>query len=173
MEQFGCHVYSFDPSMGAKDHNRTEKIHFYNIGLSGKDGLHPSKGWNMKTASSIYEMLSNSHGSSTLIDVLKMDIEFSEWEAIPQMLRSGFLTDKVKQLALEIHFDTRGSLSTFQRRIKILQNLEAMTGTADQAGKFVRFSSRPNPWCLRPITILGGKQDYFAMELAWYNSKYY
>jgi hypothetical protein len=59
MEQFGCQVYSFDPSMGAKDHNRTEKIHFYNLGLSGEDGLHRSKGWSMKTVSSIYEMLSN------------------------------------------------------------------------------------------------------------------
>jgi hypothetical protein len=174
MEQFGCQVYSFDPSMGAKDHNRTEKIHFYNVGLSGEDGLHPSKGWNMKTASSIYEMLSNTgHGSSTLIDVLKMDIEFSEWEAIPQMLQSSFLTDKVKQLAVEIHFKPDDSLANFRRHVRILQDLEAMEGPAERSGKFIRFSSRPNPWCLRPISILGGKSDYLGMELAWYNSKYF
>ncbi|EFX64157.1 hypothetical protein DAPPUDRAFT_266929 [Daphnia pulex] len=47
MEKYGCQVYSFDPSMGAKDHNRTEKIHFYNIGLSGVNGSHPTKGWNI------------------------------------------------------------------------------------------------------------------------------
>ncbi|EFX64158.1 hypothetical protein DAPPUDRAFT_118494 [Daphnia pulex] len=129
----------------------------------------------MKTASSIYEMLATSHGSSAVIDILKMDIEWSEWEAIPQMLRSGFLSDKVKQLAVEIHFNDVGdSLETFQRNVRILQDLEAMTGT-EQAGKFIRFSSRPNPWCLRPIPILNGKTEYFALELAWfkYNSKYY
>ena len=172
MEKFGCQVYSFDPSMGVKDHNRTEKIHFYNIGLSGVDGLHPTKGWNMKTASSIYDMLATSHGSSAVIDILKMDIELSEWEAIPQMLRSGFLSDKVKQLAVEIHFDAGDSLETLRRYVRILQDLEAMTGT-ERAGKFIRFSSRPNPWCKKPISILNGKEEYFAMELAWYNSKFY
>jgi hypothetical protein len=147
MEKYGCQVYSFDPSMGSKDHNRTEKIHFYNIGLSGVDGLHPTKGWNMKTASSIYDMLATSHGSSAVINILKMDIELSEWEAIPQMLRSGFLSNKVKQLAVEIHFNVGDSLETLQRNVRILQDVEAMTGT-ERAEKFIRFSSRPNPWCL-------------------------
>jgi hypothetical protein len=172
METFGCRVYSFDPSMGVGIHKRTEKIHFFNIGLSGMDGSHPTKGWNMKTASSIYDMLATSHGSSAVIDILKLDIEWSEWEAIPQMLRSGFLSNKVKQLAVEIHFNVGDSLEAFQRNVRILQDLEAMTGT-ERAGKFIRFSSRPNPWCLRPISILNGKTEYFALELAWYNSKYY
>jgi hypothetical protein len=97
MAQFGCHVYSFDPSMGANDHNRTSKIHFFNLGLAKENGQSPN-GWKMKTASSIYEMLADYHGSSTLIDVFKMDIEFYEWEVIPQMVQSGFLRDKVKQL---------------------------------------------------------------------------
>ena len=104
---------------------------------------------------------------------MKMDIEYSEWDAIPQMLRSGFLTDKVKQLVVEIHFSPDDSFGTFQQRTHILQNLEAKKGTAERSGKFVRFSSRPNPWCLRPISILGGKSDYFCMELACYNSKYF
>jgi hypothetical protein len=167
MERFGCRVYSFDPSMGVKDHNRTEKIHFFNIGLSGVDGLHPTKGWNMKTALSIYEMLATSHGSSTPIDVLKMDVEYSEWDAIPQMLRSGFLADKVKQLAVKIHFNSDDTVGTIEQRVRILQELEGV-------GRFVRFSSRPNPWLLQPVSILGGdKREYTGMELAWYNSRYY
>jgi hypothetical protein len=172
MEKYGCQVYSFDPSIGLKDQNRSDKIHFYSIGLSGVNGLHPTKGWNMKSASSIYEMLAISHGSSAVIDILKMDIEWSEWEVLPQMLQSGFLSDKVKQLAVEIHFNESDSLETFQRNVRILQDLEAMTETK-RAEKFIRFSSRPNPWCLRPISVLNGKKEYFAMELAWYNSKYY
>ena len=166
MDKFGCQVYSFDPSIGVENHNRTKNIHFYNIGLSGMDGIN-SSGWKMKTASSIYKMLAKSHGSSTLIDVFKMDIEYSEWDAsIPQMLRTGFLAEKVKQLAVEIHFNASDTLDNFQRRVGILQDLEGN-------GNFIRFSSRPNPWLLRSISILGDRQEYIGLELAWYNSRYY
>lgn len=131
----------------------------------------------MKTASSIYQMLSNSHGSSTLIDVMKIDIEFSEWDAIPQMLQSGFLADKVKQLAMEIHFNLNDPLETFRQRIHILQDLEATTTSSPTPnrdyGGFVRFSSRSNPWCLQSVSVLGGKKEYTALELAWYNPRYY
>jgi hypothetical protein len=138
MAQFRCQVYSFDPSMGVGDYDRSQQIHFYSLGLSGKDEVHPSTKWKMKTAWSIYQMLAPRHGVSTLIDVLKMDIEFYEWDAIPQMLRSGFLADKVKQLAVEIHFNANDTLETFKRYASILQDIES-------TGQFVRFSSRPNP----------------------------
>jgi len=174
MAQFGCRVHSFDPSMGVSDYNRSQHIQFYNLGLSGKNGVHPNTKWNLKTASSIYEMLEH---HPTLVDVLKMDVEFSEWDAIPQMLRSGFLADKVKQLAVEIHFNANDTLETFRRYAGILQDLETsgISPGSDKAGgvRFVRFSSRPNPWLKRPISILGGKEDYIGMELAWYNSRFY
>ena len=116
-------------------------------------------------------MLKSHHGDETIIDVLKMDIEFSEWDAIPEMLQSGFLAEKVKQLAVEIHFKPDDPLETFHRRVQILGNLEA-TGQ-DQAGGFVRFSSRPNPWLKRPLQVLGNREGYIGIELAWYNSRYY
>jgi hypothetical protein len=76
----------------------------------------------MKAASSIYEMLADYHGSSTLIEVFKMDIEFYEWEVIPQMVQSGFLGDKVKQLAVEMHLNIDDSLeSTPETRIRSFQ----------------------------------------------------
>lgn len=37
MADYGCQVFSFDPSMKVDDHNRTDRIHFYNVGLSGED----------------------------------------------------------------------------------------------------------------------------------------
>lgn len=164
MAQFGCQVHSFDPSMGVGDYNRSQHIQFYNLGLSGKSEAHPITQWNMKTASSVYEMLGH---HPTPVDVFKMDVEFYEWDAIPQMLRSGFLADKVKQLAVEIHFNANDTLETFRRYAGILQDLES------SSGRFVRFSSRPNPWLRRPVSILGGKEDYVGMELAWYNSRFY
>jgi hypothetical protein len=165
--------------MGAKDHNRTAKIHFFNLGLAKENKL-IGNGWTMKTASSIYEMLTNYHGNSTLIDVFKMDIEYNEWEVLPQMLQSGFLTDKVKQLAVEIHFGAGDPLEYYQKRVRILQDLESMdafSGFGDNrnkvAGGFVRFSSRINPRLKQSIKILENKQDFIGYEVTWYNSKFY
>jgi hypothetical protein len=179
MAQFGCHVFSFDPSMGVKDHNRTQKIHFFNLGLAKEIGQGPN-GWNMKTASSIYQMMADYHGSSAIIDVFKMDIEFTEWEVLPQMLQSGFLADKVKQLAVEIHFNAGDPLENFQERVRILQDLETMDPSSGSdidlkrvAGRFIRFSSRHNPGLKRLINILENKHDYIGYELTWYNSKFY
>ncbi|KAK4006825.1 hypothetical protein OUZ56_011983 [Daphnia magna] len=173
MAEYGCQVYSFDPSMGVGDYDRNQHIHFYNIGLAGKDGLDSVTKWNMKTASSIYRMLGHRHGTTALIDVLKMDIEFFEWEVIPQMLQSGFLADKVKQLAIEIHFYADDTIDTFRRKIAILQNLESLASSSVGHGKFVRFSSRPNPGLKEAVSILGGEEDYIGLELAWYNSRFY
>jgi hypothetical protein len=163
MAKFGCQVHSFDPSMGVGDYNRSRHIHFHNLGLSGKNEVHPTTKWNMKTASSIYQMLGH---QPTLVDVLKMDIEFYEWDAIPQMLQSGFLADKVKQLAVEIHFTANDPLENYQKRVRILQDLESI-------GQFVRFSSRPNPGLKRSVFILEGKEEYIGLEIAWYNSRFY
>jgi hypothetical protein len=172
MAHFGCNVYSFDPSMGDNDHDESQLIHFYNLGLAAQDGLNPSKQWEMKTASSIYQMLIHRHGP-VLIDVFKMDIEFFEWEVIPQMINSGFLAKNVKQLAVEIHFNINDSLEIFRHRVGILQQLEESSSLSSDSGRFVRFSSRPNPWLKRQLPILEGKEDYIGLELAWYNSRYY
>lgn len=174
MAQYGCQVYAFDPSMSADDYDRSRYIHFYRLGLAGNNDLNPSSsGWNISTASSIYKMLRHRHGDK-VIDVFKMDVEFAEWEVIPQMLRSGFLADKVKQLAVEIHFKEDDPLEAFRSRIRVLQELESTPPFSDnETGKFVRFSSRPNLWLKRPISILGGEEEYIGLELAWYNSRFY
>ena len=172
MARYGCNVYSFDPSMKVESHRRSKHIQFFNVGLSGKDEIRPVLQWKMERASSIYQKLSRQHGAVP-IDVLKMDIEHSEWEVIPDMLRSGFLADRVKQLAVEVHFNHTESLKHFQSRIHVLRQLEDTTSSFPHLGRFVRFSSRPNPWLKRPIDILGGQEDYFGFEMAWYNSRYY
>ena len=38
------------------------------------------------------------------IDVLKMDVEFAEWIAIPEMIRSGQMKN-IKQALLEFHVE--------------------------------------------------------------------
>lgn len=53
------------------------------------------------------------------IDVLKMDIESSEWLAIPNMITTGALDD-VKQLYVEVHAYPDKDLSS---NIEMLQTL--------------------------------------------------
>lgn len=162
MATFGCKVYSFDPSMGLQDHARSERIFFFNMGLREEGStLKFPKSWNMKSFSDIYKMLKQDHGPIP-IDVLKMDIELSEWDVIPSLIESGMI-DKIKQLAVEIHFspdDTAEVFSSYYHKLKALE----------EAG-FYRFSSRINPWLKRRISALG-REDYIGFELAWYNSKY-
>jgi len=150
--------------MGGEDFDRSEYVHFHNFGLGGKNGAHPVHGlFVLYTLKTIYQILAPVHGHVP-IDSLKMDIEFSEWDAIPQMIDSGFLQDHVKQLAVEIHFNKDDSLEKFRQYYRILKSLE-------NAG-FVRFSSRINPWLKRHIDVLG-KDEYIGLELAWYNNRFY
>lgn len=37
MAAYGCHVFSFDPTIGQSDHNRSSGVKFFNIGLSSFD----------------------------------------------------------------------------------------------------------------------------------------
>ena len=34
MEDYGCNVFAFDPTMGKEDHNHSARVMFYNLGLS-------------------------------------------------------------------------------------------------------------------------------------------
>ncbi len=85
-------MYSFDPDddlLTMLPHQKNR----YNI----------YNNWEMKTFSSIYDMLSTIHGNDTIIDYLKMDIESGEWRVIPQMMESGILMDRVRQIGMEVH----------------------------------------------------------------------
>ncbi|XP_077998694.1 putative methyltransferase-like protein 24 [Glandiceps talaboti] len=111
MAEYGCNVYSFDPSKGLTDHQRSERHWFYNIGLwyrnddarqynkIGPRDTRILQIWKCLTLDSIMEMLHHEHET---LDVLKIDIEGQEYKVFPQILESGVLK-KVKQLNFEIH----------------------------------------------------------------------
>ena len=106
LEKYGCQVFAFDPSMGKQDHDHSEKVHFYNMGLGEKDYT-SDKGWKIRALDSIYKMLTKeAHLSQEkVIDYLKIDIELAEWKVIPQIIKSGMLK-KVRQLGIEFHLGT-------------------------------------------------------------------
>ncbi|XP_013081669.2 probable methyltransferase-like protein 24 isoform X2 [Biomphalaria glabrata] len=120
---YGCHVYSFDPSMRReKDfYDRSSHVHFYKIGLSGTTYVNQDNKWLLMTFRDIREKLGH---TNTTVDIVKMDIESSEWEALPEMVASGELR-RVKQLLLEYHLvdQTRDYLLP---RLKAIQAVESV-----------------------------------------------
>lgn len=163
MESYGCQIYAFDPSMSQEDHDHTPNIHFFKLGIGSEDVEHdPVTGWKLRTLESIYKMLILRHGNVP-IDYLKMDVEDAEWEVIPQIIRSGMMT-RVKQLAVEIHFNSENSLDVVKRKLNVLKMIEDQSG-----GAMTRFGSRANRV---NNGLLLNHNVFNCLELAWYNSLY-
>jgi hypothetical protein len=154
MELYGCEVYSFDPSMELYQHNHSHGIHFYNWGLADRDEYDEKLNWTVRSLSSIYKELSALHGSN-IIDYLKIDIEYSEWTALPQIIMSGMLP-YIRQLGIEIHLDPHKSIDQHREWAKILRLIEKYG--------MIRFDSKYNPW----FTGIFGNS--FGYEIAWYNN---
>ena len=161
MELYGCNVYAFDPSMkDAEDRfDRSTKIHFYRIGLGAINETN-SKGWKMLTVGSIRRLLGH---QDRIIDYLKMDIEFGEWDVFPELMKSGELS-RVRQMGVEIHLPGNGTLKKYQELARILWSLEQEYG-------MVRFDSKANPWFSGNFDNLGIRGSY-GFEIAWYNHKF-
>ena len=159
MEKYGCKVFSFDPNMNVGDHSHSHKIKFFNLGLGDRDHVTADgKAWTIKkykTLSSIHEMLLPHHGGKTIIDYLKMDIEFAEWDVIPQIISSGMLA-KVRQLAVEFHLPENGDIQLYRSLVRIIKSIE-------DAG-MVRFDSKFNPWFTGQIKALS---DSFNVSLGY------
>jgi hypothetical protein len=161
MEKYGCQVFAFDPSMMRGHHDHSPAIHFYDWGLSDRDEVTVDKTWTLRSLSSIYNNLTARHGEK-IIDYLKIDVEFAEWIALPQMIKSGMLS-KVRQLGLEIHLNESETIDKNREYVKILRTIEKMG--------FVRFDSKYNPWSMTNFNQLGLFSVPFAYEIAWYNDK--
>ncbi|KAK0048814.1 methyltransferase-like protein 24 [Biomphalaria pfeifferi] len=132
---YGCHVFSFDPSMTKMPEaiNRSDKVHFHRIGLDGRTYVNAIN-WSLYTLQDIRKKLGH---QGEVIDVIKMDIENSEWPAIPEMTESGAF-DKVKQLFLEYHME-KTDRNFLLPKLKAIQLVE-------KAG-FKKFYAHKNPEC--------------------------
>nr|KAG5710643.1 hypothetical protein BaRGS_013289 [Batillaria attramentaria] len=118
---YGCHVYSFDPSMGVSSGDRSPWVHFYNIGLGGEGGKLPAgapTSWEVDSFAGIRRKLEH---QKKPIDIVKMDIELSEWQALLDMCRTGELTN-VRQLLVEFHL-FEGSDKEECKAAKLINNI--------------------------------------------------
>lgn len=154
MENYGCKVYSFDPTMKIETHKHSKDVNFYNLGIADKDD-----GGNFKTLSSIYSMLKLHHGNA-IIDYLKIDIEYNEWTVIPNIIQSGMLS-KVRQLGIEFHlYAPATEINWFYDSVKIVKSIE-------DAG-MVRFDSKYNPWFNGKMPAMNNMTESLGYEIAWY-----
>ncbi|CAG2213698.1 unnamed protein product [Mytilus edulis] len=89
VKTYGCEVHSFDPSMNLQDFRRGNHIWFHNLGLSSKTGK--LRTWNVSTLHDIFKDLKH---TSRKVNILKMDIENSEWTSLPNIIQTGALKHK-------------------------------------------------------------------------------
>lgn len=186
MERYGCQVFAFDPSMNVSHHNRTDNIHFFRmrLGVEGESndirwqptGTGTGTGTNqtddsiaVKSLSQIYDDLKEWHAQDAIIDYLKLDIEWAEWRVLPDIVRSGMI-DKVRQLAVEVHFPYQPphflegqGIDQFRRLVAILRQVEERGMT--------RFDSKRNVFFQSEIPHLNYSGP-MAYEIAWYNRRF-
>jgi hypothetical protein len=108
----GCRVDSYDPTI-----NRTtgpspwagHSSKFYGEGIGGRDGYNHRLRWNEVSIKTAIKRLQTTPGSS-MVDIMKMDIEGSEWAALRVALDDGVFDSPitVKQIVMEVHIGTEG-----------------------------------------------------------------
>ncbi|ELU11655.1 hypothetical protein CAPTEDRAFT_209002 [Capitella teleta] len=94
----GCTVKSFDPTVKVEKLKHGPNVHMYEIGLGGKDEVN-SRGWKIYSLPSLMEVMGD---SEKILDYLKIDIEWSEYESFDTILTSNVVSH-IKQIGLEVH----------------------------------------------------------------------
>ena len=92
-----CEIHTFDPTIGSSPSNKPDYVDFHPYGLAAVDV--PFR--KITTWGAILDMLGHS-ASTHPIDILKVDIEGSEWGFLFDTLASGSL-DNVRQILIELH----------------------------------------------------------------------
>ncbi|KAL3857857.1 hypothetical protein ACJMK2_012487 [Sinanodonta woodiana] len=109
---FGCEVFAFDPSMANETDffKKEPNITFHKIGLWDRHAV-DEKGWHLMTLKQIRKKLGH---ENRVIDVMKIDIDWSEWTALPEVITSGEL-GTVKQMLIEFHsVENKETLNVFR-----------------------------------------------------------
>ena len=172
LEKYGCEIFSFDPSMNETDHDHSKHIHFYQMGLGDRDidDNNVPDVWKFKTLDSIYRMLMPHHGE-TIIDYLKVDIEWDEWNCFKQIIKSGML-EKVRQLTIELHLPNKllsanvinssyidMTIEDYRSLVRLVKSIE---------NRMTRFESRSNLWSTKLVKNLNNYTGPICFELSFY-----
>jgi len=147
----GCAIHTFDHTIGDRRRGRATAlpryIHFHPWGLAAEDvGGTPLRG----LASVRRELGHDAATGGVSLELLKVDVEGSEFESLLPWLRTGAL-DGVRQLLLEVHEPQRDDHYATARRI---------FAELDAAGWVITHKE--------PNLLTGGKLvEYAFLKLEW------
>lgn len=90
-----CEIHTFDHTIVLKKERKPEEVHFHSWGIGSEDS------GKFKTLNTIRRVLGHDN-DETSIEILKMDIEGSEWKTIIPALENNQL-GWARQLLIELH----------------------------------------------------------------------
>lgn len=137
IERYGCDVWAMDPTPAALAHVREAVVdkpqfHFIRCGIAAADELltfyaHPEAGYDSYSAAGLYHdtqyftaearsltSLTAELGHSD-IDLLKLDIEGSEWDVLTALLSSGL---RPSVICVEFHTSAHRSIQDVARMVE-------------------------------------------------------
>lgn len=108
--KLGCEVFAFDPTINKRTHNRTKKIHFFNLGIGDSNNTGPQ----FKVKTNRYRnILSDLGHLNSVIDILKMDTEGNELRFFRDVLEgTPNLLKNVKFIAMEVHIGKSAEITS-------------------------------------------------------------
>ncbi|XP_047478320.1 uncharacterized protein LOC125031504 isoform X2 [Penaeus chinensis] len=126
MEGYGCEVWAFDAAMTTGNHNHSDSIHFYNIGLAASNTTRDVRGqtWNLFTYPAVVAKLGH---SKTAVSYLNLDAAGSEWEILKEAMQdSPHILTNVHQLGVKVHLDLAlKDPALYQVNLNTLRDLES------------------------------------------------
>ncbi|KAG7178044.1 methyltransferase-like protein 24 isoform X1 [Homarus americanus] len=112
MDNYGCVVHAFDPTMRQLDHKRSERTTFHRLGISnikGKRNVGMGNDFSYLEVDRYENILRSLDLLNTRIDYLKLDVELSELEFLQDVLRnSPRLLQNIGQIGMEVHHGYKG-----------------------------------------------------------------
>ncbi|ESN90678.1 hypothetical protein HELRODRAFT_189946 [Helobdella robusta] len=167
-----CEVHAFDPSIGLESFQFSKNGHFHNYGIDNINTKDTRTGWTMKRLGDIMKELDH-RGRN--IDILKMDVEFSEWLVLNDLITANHL-QFIRQLYLEIHTpevdiherpDHRCSKTSPDSIAFMLRTLVDLKNAG-----FSLFGSRTN-YRTKFISPVSGKERYCCHNLHFVNTRHH
>ncbi|XP_050723077.1 uncharacterized protein LOC127001882 isoform X2 [Eriocheir sinensis] len=164
MEDMGCEVFAFDPSMTTGNHNHSSNIHFYNLGLTASSAAtvttRHGQVWRLFPLAEVMARLAH---NTTAIDYLKLDIGGDEWQVLKETAKNNRHTlTNLRQLGVEVHLeDALKDPKLYTLFLETLEDLESLG--------FQLFSSRATQrrgWSYQE-PLLQGRQVSLHYDLAF------
>lgn len=160
--KFQCVHRAFDPSMNTVNKRRGKNINFYAEALAGKNAFADDNLWRLNTLSSLIQIFNE---TNTLMDYLKIDIEFSEWPSLQTAIDQGTLKN-VKQLGVEFHRSYRipATLEKYKRYLKVFRGLREQG--------FYKWHTHTNVPCSKISSQFSKDSVWNCYEIIYLNARF-